>query len=168
MNVSPVRSTNPLGRPFGGGRGSRGGSGNGRWIRGGKRFNRHDRSASRSPKRYQSRNSPDFHHGRNRPYDAKPSGSRSNIDTNSIDKEAGKEVIQKTTEPQKSDSILKIAPHPQFKDVPQNTPQNNDPPPPGTELEDDMESVEKMLAHANKIRKEVMIKSNPDLVKFHQ
>lgn len=156
--ISPIRSTNPLGRPFGGGWGrGRGRGGAGRWQRGGARFVRRDRSVSKSPKRHRSRSRD---RDRKRPYD--DAKSRSNTQ-NSIDltgKDAAGQDTKQSEALQKTTQQLKAPP------VSQSAPANDDPPPPGTE--DEVESVEKMLAHANKIRKEVMIKRNPDFAKNPQ
>lgn len=134
VTVSPIRATNPLGRPFGGGRG-RGTSSKGRWIRSGQRFNNRDKSASKSPKRYNSSRNRDFHNDRYRPNDRRSINTR----FKAIEKDDGR----KSPEPKKIDSVSRTN---QETGNARNVHHINDPPPPGTE--DDIEHVEKL---ANKI-----------------
>lgn len=141
LALSPIRATNPLGRPFGGGRG-RGTGTVGRWVRGAGprgRFNNRDRSASRSPKRYNATRKRDYHDDRT----TRNRRSRSKDDRKNDKPKSSRASETKTTAPMKND--------------------NDDPPPPGTE--DDVADVEQMLVQANKMRKEDIIKRNPDLLK---
>lgn len=132
MPLSPIRSSNPLGRPFGGGRGR----GTGRWIRGGaakKHFNtRRDRSLSRSPRsrhRSRSRERTSSHRDRDRKRNSPPRSS--NRDKNSKERSHSRDVApRKDPAPVKNSSEV----IPQMKEdlLPKKS-LNDDPPPPGTE-----------------------------------